>query len=139
MSTAIARAIHAALSNNATIQDALGTPPRLYDTAPEDPVFPYLSYGPLRSEDIGGDGVELMSHQVTLHVWSRYAGRAEVLRLLEVIKSILNNKDVLASYIASENLVSASILYSDVLRASDARTQHGLLRLSLLTETGVDA
>jgi len=139
MSTAIARAIHAVLSNSTAVQDVLGTPPRLYDSAPEDPVFPYLSYGTLKSEDIGGDETHLTSHQITLHLWSRYAGRAEILQLLETLKTVLNDQANLASFIFEETLVSASVLYSDVMRASDARTQHGLLRLSLLTEIGVIA
>jgi len=74
-----------------------------------------------------------------LHLWSRYAGRAEILQLLETLKTVLNDQANLASFISEETLVSASVLYSDVMRASDARTQHGLLRLSLLTEIGVVA
>lgn len=137
MSEIISRAIHQALLKNTAIQDSLGDPPRLYDTGPEDAVFPYLSYGLLRSEDIGGDELTLFSHQITLHVWSRYAGRAEVLSVMEAVKSVFNERENIANELPDEALISATILYSDVLRAPDGRTQHGILRLSILTETTV--
>lgn len=134
MSEMISRAIHQALAKHPLIQDRLGDPPRLYDSAPEDPIFPYLSYGLLRSEDIGGDELSLFSHQMTLHLWSRYAGRAEVLSVMEAVKIVLNDRDLIAAELLDETLISAAILYSDVLRAPDGRTQHGILRLSVLTE-----
>lgn len=135
MSAQIAKAVHQSLTQNTVIQDSLGVPPRLYDNAPEDPVFPYLTYGPMRSEDIGGDDVPLFSHQMTLHLWSRYQGRSEILTLMEVLKTALGDQSVLEDEMTTENLVSASVLFTDILRASDGRTHHGLLRLSILTET----
>ncbi len=138
MSKEIARAIHAALSASVSVQDSLGQPARLYDALPEDPLFPYLTYGALRTEDLGADGVNLMSHQMTLHIWSRYAGRAETLHILDVIKSVVEDKEALSSHMVETSLMSATTLYADVLRAPDGRTHHGLLRLSLLTETFQD-
>ena len=44
----ISKAIHALLSGHEEVQTVLGSPPRLYDSPPEDPVFPYLTYGPMR-------------------------------------------------------------------------------------------
>lgn len=131
----IAKAVHQALSQDTMLQDALGSPPRLYDSAPEDPVFPYLSYGTMRREEVGGDLTPLYFHQMTLHLWSRYAGRAEVLSLLAVIERIVSNTESLSAHLPPESLVSATVLYSDILRAPDGRTHHGLLRLSLLTQT----
>ncbi len=130
----LTKSLHKTLAESNVIKDALGTPPRLYDHAPEDPVFPYLSYGAMRSTDIGGDDAPLMSHQITLHLWSRYSGRSEVLTLLEQVKAVLSDTDTIALNLTSQNLVSATILYADVLRAPDGRTHHGLLRLSFLTD-----
>ena len=78
-SQALAKAIHSTLSANIAVQSLLGDTPRLYDSAPEDPVYPYLTYGPMRSEDIGGDDSPLTAHIMTLHIWSRYRGRAEIM------------------------------------------------------------
>ena len=134
MSDIIAKAVHQLLANSPVIQDVLGETPRLYDHAPEDPVFPYLSYGPMRSEERGADDTALYSHQMTLHLWSRYAGRSEVLILMEQLKSVLRDQSALATYLTEATLISATVRYADVLRAPDGRTHHGLLRLSILTE-----
>lgn len=132
----LAKAVHAVLRDDPAVQYALGgengDPARLYDTAPEDPVYPYLTYGALRSEDNGADETPLASHQMTLHLWSRYAGRAEILGLLSKVTHALRKDEL--SRAAEVAVLSASTLYSDVLRASDGRTQHGLLRMSFVTE-----
>ncbi len=135
MSEDIAQAIHQALAAHSLILDHFGSPPRLYDSAPEDPVFPYLSYGRMRSEDISGDAASLHSHQLTLHIWSRYNGRAETVRLMDILKAVLSDSDYIAAELNSESLISATVIFSDILRAPDGRTHHGLLRLSVLTET----
>lgn len=130
----IARTVHTVLADSHVIKDRLGTPPRLYDHAPEDPVFPYLSYGAMRLQDIGGDETPLQSHQMTLHLWSRYSGRSEILSLLEQVKAVLSDEAAFEMALSAQNLVSLSFLYTDVLRAPDGRTHHGLLRLSVLTD-----
>lgn len=136
----LAKAVHAALRDNLDVQYALGgtndVPPRLYDAAPEDPVFPYLTYGAMRSEDISADGTPLASHQMTLHVWSRYTGRAEVLSLLTRVGAALTVEALNVGFDAASGLSarSSNPIYSDVLRAADGRTHHGLLRLSITTQ-----
>ena len=131
----LALAVHAVLAADLGINDALGgngTPPRLYDTAPEDPVYPYLTYGAMRSEDIGADDTPMAVHQMTLHLWSRYAGRAEVLGLLARVGAALDAGVLSATgHIAVR---SSNPVYSDVLRATDGRTHHGLLRVSFITQ-----
>jgi hypothetical protein len=134
MTEDVARAVHQVLAKNLMVQQFLGEPPRLYDYAPEDPIYPYLSYGRLRSEDKSGDAVSLHSHQLTLHIWSRYHGRGEIVRLMDVLKTALSEGDLIAAELTENNLVSAAIIFSDILRATDGRTHHGLLRLSLLTD-----
>lgn len=132
---ALARAVHAVLSANPAVQYGLGgmsdVPPRLYDAAPEDPVYPYLTYGALRSEDIGADDTPMAAHQMTLHLWSRYTGRAEVMALLGQLGHALKAETLTEA--ASVAVRSATPVYSDVLRAPDGRTHHGLLRLSITT------
>jgi len=122
---ALAKAVHTVLANDPAVQFGLGgsadVPPRLYDSAPEDPDYPYLTYGALRSEDIGADETALASHQMTLHLWSRYTGRAEVMGLLGQLGHALD-PDVLTEA-ASVAVRSATSVYSDVLRATDGRTQ----------------
>lgn len=129
--TDVARALHNMLSGDLRVQDALGTPARLYDHAPEDPVFPYLTYGPMRSEDNSADGARLTVHLITLHVWSRYTGRAEALGLMGTIASVLTDAPMPLTNAA---LVNRHIIYTDIFRASDGLTLHGILRLRVSTD-----
>jgi len=77
---------------------------------------------------------------MTLHLWSRYTGRAEILGLLSQVSHALQ-ADVLTIAADDLSIRSATAIYSDVLRAPDGRTQHGLLRISFTTqpENGDDA
>ncbi|MEP3654646.1 MAG: DUF3168 domain-containing protein [Litorimonas sp.] len=137
----LAKAVHAVLQADPAVQYGLGgtadVPPRLYDAAPEDPIYPYLTYGALRSEDIGADETALASHQMTLHLWSRYTGRAEVMALLGQLGHALDAETLTEA--ASVAVRSSTAVYSDVLRAPDGRTHHGLLRLSITTHPKEEA
>lgn len=131
MTLDIARALQTALSSDSAVQAALGNPPRLYDNPPEDPVFPYLTYGPMRSQDISGDEAVLKNHTLTLDIWSRYGGRAEALTILQAVYGAIEN----ASFnLGDVHLVRKQILNTDIFRAPDGQTIHGLIRLSIITD-----
>ena len=127
----VSKAIHALLSEHMGVQAVLGTPPRLYDNPPEDPVFPYLTYGPMRSEDISADGAVMSAHTLTLHIWSRYGGRAQVIEVLAAVTGALQSG---ALSVPNINLARAQISYTDIFRAPDGLTLHGLIRFSLTTD-----
>lgn len=129
----LARAVHTVLTDNLAVQAELGQPPRLYDASPEDPIYPYLTYGPMRSVDVGADGGPLSRHQMTLHIWSRYGGRSEVFGALSQIERALTPLDLTATGQAAVRRVN--VIFADVLRATDGRTLHGLLRVSFTLET----
>jgi len=127
----VARALHTVLAGDFRVQNALGLPPRLYDDPPEDPIFPYLTYGPIRSEDNSADGARLTVHLITLHLWSRYSGRAEALELMGMVAAVLTDMPITLSGAA---LVNRHIIYTDIFRASDGLTLHGILRLRVTTD-----
>jgi hypothetical protein len=54
---------------------------------------------------------------------------------MDILKAVLSDSDYIAAELNSESLISATVIFSDILRAPDGRTHHGLLRLSVLTET----
>ena len=127
----LARGLHSALSNDPILSMTLGDPPRLYDFAPDDPVFPYLTYGTLRSHDVSGDGAPLTAHTVTLHVWSRYSGRSEVLSLINTVRHIIEKADISSPKM---RVINANVTYTDVFRTADGRTLHGLVTASFKTQ-----
>lgn len=131
MNADVAKAVHNRLSTHLAVQQKLGDPARAYDAAPEDPVFPYLTYGDMRSEDQSGDGVFRFRHIMTLHLWSRYAGRAEVMDIISAVSGALHETPL---SLAGGSEASAVIPYTDILRAADGRTLHGLIRLHLYSQ-----
>ena len=127
----LAKAVHAALGADVAVQSVLGNTPRLYDHAPEDPIYPYLTYGPLRSEDIGGDVSPMTAHNMTLHLWSRYGGRAEIMALTNAVSGVLES----GGWQLTEGvLVSANVIFTDNFRAPDGRTLHGVIRFDATTQ-----
>lgn len=117
--------IHSALSANLAVSLALGDPVRAYDDPPAAPLYPYLTYGNVRSVDTSGDGAPQSTHQISLHLWSRYAGRSELLDLMRLVERALDDD-------LPHNVTP---LYLDVFRAPDGLTFHGLLRLSVTFST----
>ena len=113
--------IHSAIGESDVLKVTLGDPVRAFDETPEDPIYPYLTYGDMRSTDTSGDAAPQSSHQITLHLWSRYDGRAEVLAL---VRAVADTLDAALPY-------RVLPLYVDAVRARDGITFHGLLRLSI--------
>lgn len=113
--------ILAALEIDPGVTIRLGSPPRIHDDVPADPVYPYMTFGSVRSEDTSGDAAPQTTHQISLHIWSRYTGRSEVLELMERVEHAIRGVPVF----------TIVPLYLDVFRAPDGRTRHGLLRLSI--------
>ncbi len=127
----LAKSVHAALSTDIAVQSVLGQTPRLYDHAPKDPIYPYLTYGPMRSENISGDVSPLTAHNMTLHLWSRYGGRAEIMDLTNAVSGVLES----GGWQLTEGvLVSANVIFTDNFRAPDGRTLHGVIRFNATTQ-----
>lgn len=128
---ALLKGIFTVLSADLALQSELGDPLRLYDSAPEDPLFPYLTYGQLRSEDISGQGARTEMHTLSLHIWSRYNGRKEVLDLQSEITRVIESG---TWTLEGAELISAAVIYRDVFTAPDGRTFHGVMRIRAVTE-----
>lgn len=105
---------------------------RIYDDPPPDVIFPYITLGRVESRAVDTSGVDAVEHVVTLHVWSRYGGRAEALELIGALRAALHNAPL---DVEGRRLVLLFAQFSDVFRAGDGRTTHGVLRLRALTET----
>lgn len=128
---ALAAAIRAAALEHAGVQALLGDPARIYDDPPEDPMFPYLTLGRVESRPADASASEATEHAVTLHVWSRYGGRAEALDVIGAVRTALHDA---ALDVEDRRLVFLFATFADVFRSGDGRTTHGVLRLRALTE-----
>ncbi len=127
----LAAAIRSAAFADAGVKALLGDPARFYDEPPADVVFPYVTLGRVESRPIEAAAVEAQEHFVTLHVWSRYGGRAEALDVIGALRSVLHNATLT---VAGRRLTFIFAQFADVFRAGDGRTTHGVLRLRAVTE-----
>jgi hypothetical protein len=128
---ALSGAVRAAALADASVRAILGDPARVYDEHPEDPVFPYATLGDVQSRPADSAGAPALEHGLTVHVWSRYGGRAEALDAAHALRAALHDQ---ALTLTRRRLVFLFAGYTDVMRAGDGRTIHALLRLRALTE-----
>lgn len=105
---------------------------RFYDDPPPDAVFPYVTLARVENRPVDSAGGEAIEHNVTLHSWSRYGGRAEALDVIGALREALHDAPLI---IAGRKLIYLFAQFSDVFRAGDGQTTLGLLRLRALTET----
>ncbi len=104
---------------------------RIYDDPPADVVFPYVTPGRVESRLSEASSAEATEHAVTLHVWSRYGGRAEALDVIAALRTALHNAPLT---LEAHKLVLLLAQFADVFRSGDGRTTHGVLRLRAITE-----
>ncbi|MBL8545630.1 MAG: DUF3168 domain-containing protein [Hyphomonadaceae bacterium] len=128
--TALAAAIRVAALDDAGVQAIVAD--RFYDEPPPDVVFPYLTLGRVESKSIDASEREALEHGVTLHVWSRYGGRAEALDAIAALRGCLHNAGL---DVSGRRLVLLFVQFADVFRSGDGRTTHGVLRLKAITES----
>lgn len=126
---ALLAAIRAAAANDASVAAIVGA--RIYDDPPPDVVFPYITLGRVESRPVDASASAAIEHGVTLHVWSRYGGRAEALDAIAALRGALHNAPLA---VEGHRLVFAFAQFTDVFRSGDGRTTHGVLRLRAITE-----
>lgn len=128
---ALLAAMRAACAADADVRAVLGDPARLYDNRPKAPIFPFLTIG--RVETVAADASEspALNHTITLHVWSREAGKAEAMAALAALRACLHNA---ALTVAGRRLVLLGVVYADIFLSPDARSTQGLMRLRAITE-----
>ncbi|MGE0627337.1 MAG: DUF3168 domain-containing protein [Hyphomicrobiaceae bacterium] len=123
-------AIYSALTGNAELAGLLGGA-HIYDDVPRGASFPYITFG-LTSERDWSTATETGSeHVVTLHVWSRAAGRSEVDGIFTVLRDALHDADL---SLVGHRLVNLRQEFSDARREPDGETLHGIVRLRAVTE-----
>ncbi|MEQ1618835.1 MAG: DUF3168 domain-containing protein [Terricaulis sp.] len=128
---ALAAAIRAGAMADSAVKALIGDPARIYDDPPPDPVFPYVSLGRVESRVADAAGVSAIEHALTLHIWSRYGGRAETLDVIAALRAALHNAPLA---VTGRTLVLLFAQFADVFRSGDGRTTHGVLRLRAITE-----
>ena len=129
-SWALQTAIHTALSSDAAVLEALGGA-RIYDDVPRGVVYPYVTFGPSSVRDWSTGTEAGDEHAVTLHVWSRSAGRREAEKIMTAIRAALHDRPLA---LAGHLLANLRCESSEARRDPDGETYQGSVRLRAVTE-----
>jgi hypothetical protein len=129
-SWALQRAIHVALTSASPVT-ALTGGVRVFDAVPRNAAFPYICHGESVVRDWSTATDEGHEHTISIHVWSRGAGRKQAHEILGAIERALDHK---ALPLDGHRLITLRHEYSEVRREGDGETWRGLLRLHATTE-----
>jgi hypothetical protein len=100
-------------------------PVAVYDDAPTTATFPYVTLGEQTSTGSGDKTSDAEELTVTLHAWSRKAGRKEVKDLLERIHSALHAQELT---VAGFDPVTLRHEFSNDFLEAETSTKHGVIR-----------
>lgn len=123
------KAIYARLGANAPLAALIAT--RIYDNAPGDTAFPYVTLGENETSDESGDETDLIEHRLTIYVWSRSGGRSEAKSIMAAITDTLHDADL---ELAGHSLINLRVVSAETRRASDNATWLGALRFRAVTQ-----
>jgi hypothetical protein len=128
---ALQKALLAYLKSQSGLQARLGTPARIYDELPSEPVTPYVALGRAQVRNIGGVGGAVDEQLLTLHCVSRFGGTEEVKAIVEALRTALQDAVLI---LEAGQVVSISVVFVDVFRAADLRSIYGVMRVRIVTE-----
>lgn len=129
-SFALQSAVFAALAADAPLAALLGDA-RIYDDVPPRPAYPYLTFGQSSERDWSTGTDPGTEHVLTLHVWSKAAGRKEAQAIATAAEAALHDRTLT---LAGHRLVNLRHEYSEVRREPDGETMHGIIRFRAVTE-----
>jgi len=128
-SLALQKAAVVALVADAAVGALIGD--RIYDAAPRDAQFPYLTIGETRLAD-WSTGTEAGSeHRLTLDVWSRERGKRQCYEIVQAVIAVLHDA---ALALDDHVLVNLRFETADIRREADGITYHALMRFRAVTE-----
>jgi hypothetical protein len=126
------KAVFEALAANAAVTALLGGG-KIYDHAPANVAFPYLTFGGTSIFD-WSTGTESGTEQLfTLHVWSKAKGKKETLAIMEAVRALLDDGSL---ELDAHHLVNMRLEFAEARYDEDLSVHHGLLRFRAVTEEG---
>ena len=102
------------------------------DDTPENEVFPYITMGILTGRDWSDKFTPGQEVQITVHIWSQYAGKKEVLEIGDEILQAVTRQPPLS--LAGFNAVVDGLDSHNVIMDIDGFTRHAILTFKYLIE-----
>lgn len=127
---ALRQALHDRLAADGALLALLGGA-RIHDAPPKDAAFPFVTLGEAVVSD-WSTGTEAGTEQaLTLHAWSRAAGRREAFEIAAAVQQALHDAPLA---LAGHRLANLRTTTAEVRRDGDGRTFHALIRFRAVTE-----
>lgn len=123
-------AIHQALTTSPAVTSLLGGA-HVYDHVPRDQGFPFVSFGVTSERDWSTGSDAGGEHIVTLHVWSKAAGRHEADHIAAAVRAVLHDQ---ALILTGHRLVNLRQEITETRREVDNEIYHGVIRFRAVTE-----
>ncbi|MHA1523454.1 MAG: DUF3168 domain-containing protein [Alphaproteobacteria bacterium] len=123
-------ALYQLLSTDTALTTLLGGV-RIYDDVPPGADFPFVAIGENLSRDwsTGSDAGD--EHALTIHTWSRQAGRKQTHDLIAAIRVALEAN---ALSLSQNRVVNLGFEFSQARLDGDGETYHGVIRYRVVTE-----
>ena len=118
----------AGLRGDAGVVAAFGDPARVYDDETRAPAFPFARIERHESVPTGTGDIE---HRISIAVTSREGGLWQAKDALSAIRAGVES---LTWDVAGHHVVMAHVIYADTMRASDAESYRGLMRIRIISE-----
>jgi hypothetical protein len=130
-SWALQQAVFAALASSEDLRDAVGDPPRVFDTPPRGAAFPYVVIGDDRVADWSTATEAGSEHALAVHVWSRANGHKEAKLAAEAVRGALDNAELTVD---GQSLIAIRHLETELARETDGETIRATLRFRAVLE-----
>jgi hypothetical protein len=127
----IQKAIVALLATSAQLKALIGDPPRIFDSVPHDPTFPYVTMGDAQELVDSADQIEGQELFLDLHVWSRAKGKVEAKQIAALLRGLLIDPNFA---FAQGAFVFGEVTDVRHLTDPDGLTAHTVLTFQALTE-----
>lgn len=124
------KGLYQLLKGNAPLAAVLGGS-RVFDDVPQRTELPYVTFGQSLMRDWSTGSEAGHEHVVTLHAWSRAAGRKQVHEIMDVLVEVLHDQPI---GLLSHRVVNLRHEYSDARRDADGEIFHGIVRFRVVTE-----
>jgi hypothetical protein len=112
------------LKTDSAVTDLVGN--RIYDSVELGAVFPYVTYGPVDSNDADADCYNIFTVVLQLDVWSRAKGFPEVKRIADAVRASLHDQESQLP-LPTNALVFLEHRQTRVFRDPDGSTSHAAL------------
>lgn len=103
----------------------------IYDSVPQRAAYPFVTIGHSIARDWSTSSESGSEHALTLHVWSKAKGKMQCFEIMNAVRRVLHDGDLL---VEDHELVNLCFLSSDARLDPDGETYHGILRFRAVTE-----